>query len=146
MIEAIQHGIDQGLAVKGAIPAIVLDQVETGFRIALVIAVVRDEARQAFGMGRIANPGIEGHDVLCEEHRLVEASGGLQAFHQQPIERIGRRNSAADGAGLVGTRQAWIRGYPAEGLIEARATGSGGLVEVGRITIEGSGDHGGGEA
>ena len=142
VIDAVQHRIDQGLAVELAIAAIPLNRVISSFDATFIVTMQGGEQCQAFGVRVIAHPGIQQDHISYFQHCFLQHTNRGQSLDQQAIEAIHSRESGGHGTGLIGARQAAIAGDPTQDLIEATAAAARWCVQIGRGGADRAG-HGG---
>ena len=143
MIDAIQHRIDQGLAVELTIAAITLNRVISGFDATFIVTMQAGEQRQAFGVSVITHPGIQHDHISNFQHRLLQHTNRAQSLDQQTIEAIHSRESGGNGTGFIGARQSAIAGDPTLNLIQATTAAAGWCLQIRRGGADRAG-HGGG--
>ncbi len=87
MVEPVSDGIDQVLAEIGGRGAIVLHQMEAGFRAVLVVAVKLGEDRQPPGIS--ADPGIDRQHVGCIDLAVGTRASRVNRVDDQLVEAVG---------------------------------------------------------
>ena len=117
VIEAVDHGVDEGIAAVLGVAAVVLYQVEAGFDAVLVIAVEFQPLFVVVG----ADVGIDGAHILDRDHPVDGYAGVLDRLVQDVVHAVGGGCAAFDVLGAGAARQAFIAFDHVDQLIQAGA-------------------------